>query len=438
MRISREDLYKEIWSEPATTLARRYDVSSSYLARVCEGLNVPHPPRGYWARKAAGEKMPIPPLPPADPGDPLSWVKGVAVLERLPPIELPPAQPKSKGRAATPQRPAHHPLVTAWRGVLEEAAPTETGYMMPRKKNVLDAFVTKAMIRGAAEALDAILIEFEMRGHRVQLSPDYHHHRPPVDVARRPIRDQYSRRPNEWQPGRPTIAYVQNALIGLTLFELTEHVRVRRTGADRYVCISDLPPVRRYAPQSPDEADETRDMPTGRFVLRAYSPRHGTAWQHEWTESQKGEFVTMVKTIADALEEAAPVLVKQVEDAERRERERQAQAEKEARRRRARERAEARQRARQAAKEELRAIVKAWNDAFALEAFFTELSRHAAALDGDERANLEARIQVARELTGGQDAVDRFLKWKLPPGGKAEGEDALADAAHDDVDDEDS
>ncbi len=174
MRITREELYKEIWSEPATKLAQRYDVSSSYLARVCEGLNVPHPPRGYWARKAAGEKMPIPPLPPAGPGDPLSWEKGVAVLERLPPLELPPRQPKSKGKAAPPQRPAHHPLVTAWRGFLEEAAPTETGYMMPRKKNVLDAFVTKAMIRGAAEALDAILIELEMRGHRVQLSPDYY------------------------------------------------------------------------------------------------------------------------------------------------------------------------------------------------------------------------------------------------------------------------
>lgn len=51
---------------------------------------------------------------------------------------------------------------------------------------------------------------------------------------------------------------------------------------------------------------------------------------------------------------------------------------------------------------------------------------------------LVARIQVARELTGGQDAVDRFLKWTLPSGGKAEDEGALADAAHDDVDDEDN
>ena len=47
-------------------------------------------------------------------------------------------------------------------------------------------------------------------------------------------------------------------------------------------------------------------------------------------------------------------------------------------------------------------IVRGWNDAFALKAFFNELSRRASVLDGDERANLEARIQTARELAGGQ------------------------------------
>lgn len=307
MRISREDLYKGIWSEPATKLAQRYDVSSSYLARVCEGLNVPHPPRGYWARRAVGAKVPIPPLPPAAPGDPVAWEKGVAVMERLPPLELPPAPAKSKTKGARPSRPSHHPLVTAWRTYLEEATPTESGYMASRKKNVLDAFVTKAMIRGAADALNAILIELEMRGHRVQLSADYGHRRPRVDVAQREIKDDpYNLRPNDWQPGRPTLAFVQGAVIGLTLFELTEHVRVRRTGSDRYVRIGDLPAVRRYAPQLPDEEDLTRDMPTGRFVLRTYSPVYDTEWRHEWTETQAAEFTSMAHEIADFLEAAAP------------------------------------------------------------------------------------------------------------------------------------
>jgi hypothetical protein len=412
MRITREELYMQIWSAPATKLAHRYDVSSSYLARVCEGLNVPHPPRGYWARKAAGEKISVPPLPPAAPGDPVEWVKGVAVLERLPPLDPSPV-PTSNSKAVRAQRPAHHGLVTAWRGFLEEAAQTEAGYLMPRKKNVLDAFVTRAMVRGAGEALDALLVELEMRGHRVQLSSDYSHRRPPVDVAQRPIRDMYNRRSNEWQPGRPTITYVRGAMIGLTFFELTEHVRVRRTG-DRYVRISDLPAVRRYAPQSPEETDETRDMATGRFVFRAYSPLYDTDWKHEWTESQKGEFATAAKAIADALEEDAPVILKQVEQAEQRARDRQKQQEEEERRARARERAEAQQRANQAAKDELRAIVKVWNDAFALEAFFAELARRAAVLEGEERTMLERKIERARQLIGSQGAIDRFLRWTLP------------------------
>ena len=110
MRITREELYTQIWSEPATKLAQRYDVSSSYLARVCEGLNVPHPPRGYWARRAVGEKMPVPPLPPAGPGDPLSWEKGVAVMERLPPLEL---SPEPGSQRARPDR-LSVPHITRW------------------------------------------------------------------------------------------------------------------------------------------------------------------------------------------------------------------------------------------------------------------------------------------------------------------------------------
>jgi len=33
-RISREQLYEEVWAEPMTTVALNYKVSSSFLARI--------------------------------------------------------------------------------------------------------------------------------------------------------------------------------------------------------------------------------------------------------------------------------------------------------------------------------------------------------------------------------------------------------------------
>src|ERR1035441_8002216 len=75
MSVSREKLYEEVWAEPMTTVALRYEVSSSFLARICERLNVPRPPRGHWPQVKVGKKNPTPPLPPAEPGDELEWVR---------------------------------------------------------------------------------------------------------------------------------------------------------------------------------------------------------------------------------------------------------------------------------------------------------------------------------------------------------------------------
>lgn len=55
-------------------VAARFNVSSSYMARICTLLNVPRPERGYWAKFAVGKaSLPKPPLPDARPGDELVW-----------------------------------------------------------------------------------------------------------------------------------------------------------------------------------------------------------------------------------------------------------------------------------------------------------------------------------------------------------------------------
>lgn len=53
--IKRTELYRLVWSEPRRLLAPKYGVSDVGLAKTCRRHDIPMPPRGYWARKAAGQ-----------------------------------------------------------------------------------------------------------------------------------------------------------------------------------------------------------------------------------------------------------------------------------------------------------------------------------------------------------------------------------------------
>jgi len=63
-RYDRERLYEEVWNEPTQKVAKLYGVSDVAIAKACALLDIPKPPRGYWAKKAAGRKLPIRPLLP--------------------------------------------------------------------------------------------------------------------------------------------------------------------------------------------------------------------------------------------------------------------------------------------------------------------------------------------------------------------------------------
>ena len=53
----REVLYNEVWQQPVTKVAERYGVSDVMIHKVCKALNVPVPPSGYWAKKAARQPV---------------------------------------------------------------------------------------------------------------------------------------------------------------------------------------------------------------------------------------------------------------------------------------------------------------------------------------------------------------------------------------------
>lgn len=60
---NRETLYKEVWAAPTTEVAKRYKVTDVAIHNVCKALDIPNPPRGYWAKLRAGKPVTVIPLP---------------------------------------------------------------------------------------------------------------------------------------------------------------------------------------------------------------------------------------------------------------------------------------------------------------------------------------------------------------------------------------
>jgi hypothetical protein len=69
-RVTREELHQMVWQQPMSRLAEEFGISGNGLAKVCDRLNVPYPPRGYWAKKEAGKLVVTFKLPPRKDGVP--------------------------------------------------------------------------------------------------------------------------------------------------------------------------------------------------------------------------------------------------------------------------------------------------------------------------------------------------------------------------------
>lgn len=65
---TREELYELVWSETFTNLTKRFGVSHSKIAKLCEAQRIPTPGRGHWGISADlrnANRVPLGPRPPA-------------------------------------------------------------------------------------------------------------------------------------------------------------------------------------------------------------------------------------------------------------------------------------------------------------------------------------------------------------------------------------
>lgn len=62
-KLNRTQLYELVWISPITKLAEEYGLSDVGLSKICRKYQIPLPPRGYWAKLAAGKNTIKPRLP---------------------------------------------------------------------------------------------------------------------------------------------------------------------------------------------------------------------------------------------------------------------------------------------------------------------------------------------------------------------------------------
>ncbi|MED5548464.1 MAG: hypothetical protein VX529_03815 [Pseudomonadota bacterium] len=395
-------------------LAEKLGVSGSYLARICDQLNVPRPSRGYWAKLAVGKAPPAPPLPEAHPGDPVTWEPGqMPVLPRQRPRA--PASEETRPRVRLPRNKTH-PLLLGIKAHFEKTRSRKAlAYLRPYKKLLPDITTTPARLDAALSLTNDLFNALTSAGYRVVFAPQGAGlQRPDIEVREEPATNPHHERLGHWTPHRPTVVYVGTIAIGLAVVETSEQALVRYINGD-YVREADY--KRMSAPDRMGHGytwTSTRDTPSGRLRIVAYSPYWRVPWTAAWNAAGRKSLPSQLKDIVGEIEEAARALVPRLEEAERQaEIERQ---EREAAFERYNRQEDARrvEEARQESQEQLANVIQSWSRRMDIEHFFAGVAERAEALPPEECSRVLQRLALAREFLGSVDPMDAFLEWKAP------------------------
>lgn len=410
--ITREELYRLVWAEPMMKIAARFEVSGSYLARVCETLNVPRPPRGYWAKLAVGKALPVPALPEARAGDPLGWSRDGTPIPRAKP-----ALPKTRSprAAARPSLPAMHALISGTKAVILNSRPVDDGaHLRPFKRRLVDITSSQACLDRALLLANSLFNAFEAAGHPVMLAAASSGlRRGKMDErdaggADR-IHDPY---PAFWAPDRPTIVSIGSVAIGLCVIEMSERATMRYVNRGY---VRDTPELAARMERSRNHSFTTvQEVPSGRLRVIAYSPYGRVAWSRTWQETKGKPDSISVAAIVSAVSSEARTLVAKLEEAARQaEIERQAWEAQQEQWRREEDRRSV-QRSIEDSRAALASVIERWSRIMDIEQFFRGVEARAASLESDEKAVVLERLALAREFLGSNDPLEFFLEWRTP------------------------
>ena len=181
IKVTREELYQEVWQTPIHRLSNKYGLSDVGLKKICKKLGVPTPPRGYWMRIKSGESIRRPPLPSLNQGQPQTYEirlyrhsrKQNEITPETFKQDLPPEFHSAKPIRVSLALHNPHPLVAQTERVLSKAKPDDYGRLRPWRQDYLDIRVTPASLKRGLRIMDALVKGVEARGLSIRNSTPY-------------------------------------------------------------------------------------------------------------------------------------------------------------------------------------------------------------------------------------------------------------------------
>lgn len=289
-KISRDELYEQVWSVPGSKLAKSFGVSDSYLGRVCLALDVPRPPPGYWQQVAAGQRPPRPPLPARSVLRPSSWAP---VANGAPSLIGPLYTRYNCSKAELLERTA--------RAMSQAKASQTEGYLRPRGRGILDLTVTARSVTRALEIMDKLASSLERRSHFLRVLP-------PRETVLRPTIDP--RRGGElrfplaselWTPLEFTVVEIGQRVVRISMYESCTLVDMRYVGFGKYEEAASTPRKKVYG----DSWVERKWMPSGKFELEAHLVKTEAPATAKWSEFEDESAFADTHRIAHQLEQLA-------------------------------------------------------------------------------------------------------------------------------------
>ncbi|WP_323455407.1 MULTISPECIES: hypothetical protein [unclassified Rhizobium] len=417
MKLTRSELFRKVCELPLSKLGPELETTGTALAAICKQYQIPYPGSGYWTRKSLGLAPDLPVLPEGT--DDAIEIAARVVVPRKSRAPMTEAKPSTMVKSSPKRRRSeHHSLLF---GVEEHFRKTRAAdkneFLRPWKRLLPDIISSQEALPRAIAIANRLYLAFNEVGLGVQIAAAAENlSRIQVEEREVELTDRkYGRYSfgTIWAPDRPTVVFIDNVPIGLTITEMTERAIMRYVNGDYYREDSKL--IRSLKSWQLTHSWTTeQDLPSGRFRIVAYSPKPGVDWTHQWQDSESEEVSNKIPEIVQALRAAKGKLHAMMLAEDEAQAKRKKEQEEEWERYRRREDTRQVEQAFQTSQKQLAEIIDSWGRAMVVERFFADAEVRLEDAEEERKQRLKERLALARQMMGSVDPLDFIDNWQAP------------------------